>query len=272
MTGRTGTRAEWAASGECETGWRCRVGPADQLQLRGPRRPPAHTRPPTPSCPAHRRFTGGADTEVGSSSDGGGGDRAASSAAASGAEGEGAEASGGTLVPSSPEGRYREILAVPLPRRPLFPGGLMPVNITSNKLIKELVELKRQRCAALGTLCWSGHAVLRPPLRPCAAAGWPCCAAGSLRPGAGAGRAWVLRLATWLAYPSSPGGCAPRRVQPYVGAFLRMTPEGSSPDAGQLGDHQLPIPFADDLLGALRALCVLCVKHGHGGLLREMIL
>ena len=46
-----------------------------------------------------------------------------------------------------------------------------------------------------------------------------------------------------------------------MGAFLRTTPEGSPSDAGGLGDHQLPIPFADDLAGvlrALRALCVLC--------------
>jgi hypothetical protein len=48
------------------------------------------------------------------------------------------------LVPSTPESRYREVLAVPLPRRPLFPGGIMPVTIQNNKLIKELVELKRQ--------------------------------------------------------------------------------------------------------------------------------
>jgi hypothetical protein len=28
--------------------------------------------------------------------------------------------------------------------KPLFPGGIMPVTVTNNKLIKELVELRRQ--------------------------------------------------------------------------------------------------------------------------------
>lgn len=35
------------------------------------------------------------------------------------------------------------MLAVALPRRPLFPGGLMPVTVTSEKLIEELIQLKK---------------------------------------------------------------------------------------------------------------------------------
>jgi hypothetical protein len=50
-------------------------------------------------------------------------------------------------VPNSHESRYREVFAVPLPRRPLFPGGIMPVTVHNNKLIKELVEIRRQGCA-----------------------------------------------------------------------------------------------------------------------------
>ena len=111
--------------------------------------PPAHHLP----CPF--RLTGNEeeaearpDRGSGSSSSGSGGGRAAPSASASAsasAAGSGdAGASGGTLVPTSHEGRYREVLAVPLPRRPLYPGGLMPVNVSNNKLIKELVELRRQ--------------------------------------------------------------------------------------------------------------------------------
>eukprot|EP00887_Chlorella_sp_A99_P003851 scaffold11.g3851.t1 len=39
-------------------------------------------------------------------------------------------------------------MVVPLPRRPLFPGGIMPVTVQNNKLIKELVELRRQGAQA----------------------------------------------------------------------------------------------------------------------------
>lgn len=30
-----------------------------------------------------------------------------------------------------------------LPRRPLFPGGLMPVSVQNDKLIQELIQLKK---------------------------------------------------------------------------------------------------------------------------------
>lgn len=52
------------------------------------------------------------------------------------------------LVPNSPELRYREVLAVPLARRPLFPGGIMPVMVTNNLLIKELIDIRRQGAQA----------------------------------------------------------------------------------------------------------------------------
>lgn len=32
---------------------------------------------------------------------------------------------------------------VPLPLKPLFPGGIMPVTVTNNKLIKELFEIRK---------------------------------------------------------------------------------------------------------------------------------
>lgn len=51
-------------------------------------------------------------------------------------------------MPSSPEQRYREVLAVPIARRPLFPGGILPVMVTDNEIIKELVEIRRQGAQA----------------------------------------------------------------------------------------------------------------------------
>lgn len=54
----------------------------------------------------------------------------------------------GHLMPNSPEQRYREVLAVPVSRRPLFPGGILPVMVTDNQIIKELVEIRRQGAQA----------------------------------------------------------------------------------------------------------------------------
>mmetsp|Transcript_6754 Transcript_6754/g.19426 ORF Transcript_6754/g.19426 Transcript_6754/m.19426 type:complete len:811 (+) Transcript_6754:304-2736(+) len=61
------------------------------------------------------------------------------------ANGEGASGTSGEshLVASSPESRFREVLAVALTRRPIFPGGLMPINITGEKLVAELMQLKK---------------------------------------------------------------------------------------------------------------------------------
>ena len=38
-----------------------------------------------------------------------------------------------------------QVLAVPLPRRPLFPGNIMPVSVQDPRLVRELLELKRSR-------------------------------------------------------------------------------------------------------------------------------
>jgi ATP-dependent Lon protease len=46
-----------------------------------------------------------------------------------------------------------QVLAVPLPRRPLFPGNIMPVSVQNPQLIKELLELKRSRSDKL----WFPH-------------------------------------------------------------------------------------------------------------------
>ncbi|KAL4421915.1 hypothetical protein ABPG77_005199 [Micractinium sp. CCAP 211/92] len=69
---------------------------------------------------------------------------------ASGSDGSSSEAASGSglLVPNNPESRYRQVLAVPLAVRPLFPGGIMPVTVSNNQLIKELVELRRQGAQA----------------------------------------------------------------------------------------------------------------------------
>jgi len=58
------------------------------------------------------------------------------------------DSSSGHLIPNSPEQRYREVLAVPVSRRPLFPGGILPVMVTDNQIIKELVEIRRQGAQA----------------------------------------------------------------------------------------------------------------------------
>ena len=54
------------------------------------------------------------------------------------------------LVPSRPEARYREVLAVPLARRPLFPGVLMPVTIDDPKLVAALRQAVAESRAAGG--------------------------------------------------------------------------------------------------------------------------
>lgn len=48
------------------------------------------------------------------------------------------------LVPSSPEQRYREVLSIPVTKRPLFPGVIMPVMVRDNRVIKELVDIRKQ--------------------------------------------------------------------------------------------------------------------------------
>jgi hypothetical protein len=50
----------------------------------------------------------------------------------------------GTIIPSSPEHRYREVLCVPISRRPLFPGVIMPVMVKDTRVIKELIDIRKQ--------------------------------------------------------------------------------------------------------------------------------
>ncbi|KAL3145396.1 hypothetical protein ABBQ38_001644 [Trebouxia sp. C0009 RCD-2024] len=61
----------------------------------------------------------------------------------------------GALVPSSPEQRHREVFAVALQRRPLFPGSLQPVTVNDPKLIDEILDLKRSGAQAyVGAFMW----------------------------------------------------------------------------------------------------------------------
>lgn len=52
------------------------------------------------------------------------------------------------LIPSSPEQRYREVLSIPISRRPLFPGVIMPVMVKDNRIIKELIDVRKQGAQA----------------------------------------------------------------------------------------------------------------------------
>jgi hypothetical protein len=53
------------------------------------------------------------------------------------------------LVPNSPEARYREVLSIPVVRRPLFPGVIMPVMVQDNRVIKELIDIRKQGYAMM---------------------------------------------------------------------------------------------------------------------------
>lgn len=48
------------------------------------------------------------------------------------------------LIPSHPEARYREVLAIPLARRPLFPGVLVPVTVDDPALVAKLLETRSE--------------------------------------------------------------------------------------------------------------------------------
>ena len=52
------------------------------------------------------------------------------------------------LVTSSPELRYREVLSIPVYRRPLFPGVIMPVMVSDTRVIKELIDIRKQGAQA----------------------------------------------------------------------------------------------------------------------------
>ena len=68
---------------------------------------------------------------------------------ASAAEGE--TAGGGVLVTSGHPSSHPQVLVVPLNRRPLMPGVIMPVRVTDERLIAEVEEMKRRGQAYVGT-------------------------------------------------------------------------------------------------------------------------
>ena len=67
---------------------------------------------------------------------------------ASAAEGE--TAGGGVLVTSGHPSSHPQVLVVPLNRRPLMPGVIMPVRVTDERLIAEVEEMKQRGQAYVG--------------------------------------------------------------------------------------------------------------------------
>lgn len=47
-------------------------------------------------------------------------------------------------VPPAPEILFFQVLAIPLARKPLFPGTMVPLQVTDKKLLDELVEQHNQ--------------------------------------------------------------------------------------------------------------------------------
>ncbi len=67
----------------------------------------------------------------------------------SGNDGDNADSSSShQLIPSRPEDRYREVIAIPIARRPLFPGVIMPTMVTDTRVIKELIDVRKQGAQA----------------------------------------------------------------------------------------------------------------------------
>ena len=77
-----------------------------------------------------------------------------------GAEGDGdafagdafdsSSSTGGIMVSAGHPSSHPQVLAVPLPRRPLMPGIIMPVKITDEKLIAELEDMRNRGQAYVG--------------------------------------------------------------------------------------------------------------------------
>ena len=65
--------------------------------------------------------------------------------------GAGETAGGGILVQSGHPSSHPQVLVVPLNRRPLMPGVIMPVRVTDERLIAELEEMKARGQAYVGT-------------------------------------------------------------------------------------------------------------------------
>lgn len=60
-------------------------------------------------------------------------------------------AGGGILVSSGHPSSHPQVLVVPLNRRPLMPGVIMPVRVTDERLISEIEEMKSRGQAYVGT-------------------------------------------------------------------------------------------------------------------------
>ena len=58
--------------------------------------------------------------------------------------------SGGIMVSAAHPSSHPQVLAVPLPRRPLMPGIIMPVKVTDEKLIAELEDMRNRGQAYVG--------------------------------------------------------------------------------------------------------------------------
>ena len=54
------------------------------------------------------------------------------------------------MVSASHPSSHPQVLAVPLPRRPLMPGIIMPVKVTDEKLIAELEDMRNRGQAYVG--------------------------------------------------------------------------------------------------------------------------
>ena len=116
---------------------------------------------PSSSSSMWRFFTGGSGGNGGGSSsskeEGGDGMDGDAVRSADGPRRRGSKSSGhvdgsNSLVTSSPEQRYREVLSIPVYRRPLFPGVIMPVMVSDTRVIKELIDIRKQGAQAyLGT-------------------------------------------------------------------------------------------------------------------------
>lgn len=76
--------------------------------------------------------------------------RGAEGDGASGASFDSGSSTGGIMVSAGHPSSHPQVLAVPLPRRPLMPGIIMPVKITDEKLIAELEDMRNRGQAYVG--------------------------------------------------------------------------------------------------------------------------
>lgn len=121
------------------------------------------------------------------------------------------------LVPSRPEARYRDVLAVPLTRRPLFPGVLMPVTVDDPRLVAALRQAVAESRAAGGGQPYVG-AFLRRESSAAAGAGATASAEGAMAPST---TAPLLDLRTSEGGSSSPSSAAADDLHE-VGTFAQI--------------------------------------------------